>query len=146
MPADPTPPPVPEALPLPAVEMAALRLFAGFDLAENATPDVIALAWEKLTDTEREQWRYAARSALTVAATLVATPAYDRGVAAGRTAAAADHLIELIQDLADPDPCTFDHHGYCQAHGWMATDPHCPHARARDVLGAARIAEGKTDD
>jgi hypothetical protein len=73
----------------------------------------------------------------------MAQAAYERGVAEGekrgRTAAAAD--LELIRDLADPDPCWFDHHGYCQAHGWMATDPRCPHARA-----AARIAEGTETD
>jgi hypothetical protein len=37
----------------------------------------------------------------------------------------------LLADLTDPDPCWFDHHGYCQAHGWMATEPACPHARAK---------------
>lgn len=39
-------------------------------------------------------------------------------------------LTELVKDLTDPDPCRFDHHGYCQAHGWTATDPACPHGRA----------------
>lgn len=43
-------------------------------------------------------------------------------------------LMKLIRDLADPDPCWFDHHGYCQAHGWMDTEPRCPHARAHDLL------------
>jgi hypothetical protein len=64
---------------------------------------------------------------------------WDEAVTEGRTAAAAD--LELIRDLADPDPCWFDHHGYCQAHGWTATNPRCPHARA-----AARIAEGTETD
>lgn len=41
---------------------------------------------------------------------------------------------ELIDDLTDPDPCWFDHHGYCQAHGWMQTEPACPHQRAKDAL------------
>ncbi len=43
-------------------------------------------------------------------------------------------LLRLIGDLTDPDDCWFDHHGYCQAHGWTDTDPRCPHARAREVL------------
>lgn len=43
-------------------------------------------------------------------------------------------LAALIDDLTDPDPCEYDHHGYCQAHGWMETDPRCPHSRAKDVL------------
>ena len=53
--------------------------------------------------------------------------------AAGRRQAAAD-IQQLIVDLTDEDPCRFDHHGYCQAHGWMATDPRCPHARAKELL------------
>ena len=42
--------------------------------------------------------------------------------------------LELIRDFLDPDPCYYDHHGYCQAHGWCDTDPACPHARARKML------------
>jgi hypothetical protein len=45
-----------------------------------------------------------------------------------------DQLRELVRDLADPDPCThFDHHGYCQTHGWFAVEPPCPHGRARQA-------------
>lgn len=43
-------------------------------------------------------------------------------------------VIALVRDLTDPDACHFDHHGYCQAHGWMATRPRCPHVRAREFL------------
>jgi hypothetical protein len=43
-------------------------------------------------------------------------------------------LLELVRDFLDPDPCWFDHHGYCQAHGWFDTDPACPHGRARRLL------------
>ena len=28
-------------------------------------------------------------------------------------------IIELLEDLQDPDPCGLDHHGNCQAHGWF---------------------------
>ncbi|MGW7398072.1 hypothetical protein ACWGH7_16425 [Streptomyces cyaneofuscatus] len=43
-------------------------------------------------------------------------------------------LVEsLVADFVDPDPCWFDHHGYCQAHGWVGTDPGCPHGRAKDL-------------
>lgn len=45
-----------------------------------------------------------------------------------------DRLLELVEDLHDPEPCWYDHHGYCQAHGWMATEPPCPHARAQRLL------------
>lgn len=42
-------------------------------------------------------------------------------------------LRALVADLADPDPCHYDHHGYCQAHMWFDTHPVCPHARARPI-------------
>ena len=48
-----------------------------------------------------------------------------------------DEILQLrilLKDLVDDDPCTFDHHGYCQAHGWMSTDSLCPHARAKYYL------------
>ncbi|MBD3550826.1 hypothetical protein [Streptomyces sp. SP18CM02] len=52
-------------------------------------------------------------------------------------------LVEaLVSDFIDPDPCHFDHHGYCQAHGWFATDPGCPHGRAK-ALG---LEEPEEDD
>ena len=40
----------------------------------------------------------------------------------------------LVEDFLDPDPCSYDHHGYCQAHGWFETEPPCPHKRARALL------------
>lgn len=43
-------------------------------------------------------------------------------------------LMQLVDDLRDPDPCWYDHHGYCQAHGWMETDPRCPDARAAELF------------
>jgi hypothetical protein len=58
---------------------------------------------------------------------------YDAAVTAAAYRAAAD----LIADLTDPDPCWYDHHGYCQAHGWFATDPACPHARAKAFAARA---------
>lgn len=42
-------------------------------------------------------------------------------------------LLELVED--ESEPCSFDHHGYCQEHGWFATDPACVYRRARKVLG-----------
>lgn len=38
-----------------------------------------------------------------------------------------------LRDLVDPDPCYFDHHGYCQAHSWLQSG-RCPHARAAELL------------
>jgi hypothetical protein len=42
-------------------------------------------------------------------------------------------LRELLAKLVDEDPCQFDHHGYCQAHGLDA--PPCPHQVAKVLLG-----------
>ncbi|MFH8405541.1 hypothetical protein ACH4FX_12310 [Streptomyces sp. NPDC018019] len=46
-------------------------------------------------------------------------------------------LRGLVADFMDPDPCHYDHHGYCQAHSWLQTDPACPHRRARELEGGA---------
>ncbi|MER7487936.1 hypothetical protein ABTY20_18915 [Streptomyces sp. NPDC126497] len=53
-------------------------------------------------------------------------------------------LLKLVRDLIDPDPCTFDHHGYCQAHGWFETDPACPHGRAKRLLDETEGAGDET--
>lgn len=45
-----------------------------------------------------------------------------------------DQAISIIKDLIDDEPCRFDHHGYCQSHGWMATWPPCPQKRAKEFL------------
>ena len=44
----------------------------------------------------------------------------------------------IIKDLVDEDNCEFDHHGFCQAHGWFGTDPICPHGRAKSFLKRKR--------
>jgi len=41
--------------------------------------------------------------------------------------------IELLEDLLDPDPCEFDHHGNCQLHGWSGDKP-CPQKRLKELL------------
>lgn len=53
-----------------------------------------------------------------------------------RVTAVRDQLADLARDFLDPDPCEYDHHGYCQAHGYLGGEPHtCPHKRARALLG-----------
>ena len=42
-------------------------------------------------------------------------------------------IIELLEDLHDPYPCEFDHHGNCQAHGWFGDRP-CPQKRLKTIL------------
>ena len=57
-----------------------------------------------------------------------------------------DQLRVLVRDLCDPDPCWFDHHGGCQAHGYLSLERGqlCPHEEAKQLLSAA--GEDKTDD
>lgn len=56
----------------------------------------------------------------------------------------AEGAIELLADLADPDSCHYDHHGGCQAHGYLslANGEQCPHSLARAFLAAARPSAG----
>ena len=49
-------------------------------------------------------------------------------------------LEELVDCLYDDNPCEYDHHGYCQAHGWMDKSP-CPMKRIREI----RASEGKDE-
>jgi hypothetical protein len=51
-----------------------------------------------------------------------------------REAADRKSLTDLVKDLTNPDACHFDHHGYCQTHGWFATEPACPHGRAHALF------------
>lgn len=46
--------------------------------------------------------------------------------------------VELLRSLVDDDPCWFDHHGGCQAHGYLSLEPgqKCPHAEAKEILAA----------
>jgi len=53
-------------------------------------------------------------------------------------------LRSLVRDFLDPDPCEFDHHGYCQAHMYLGGEPmSCPHGRARTILAAHDALETK---
>ena len=52
-------------------------------------------------------------------------------------------LRVMVEALRDSDPCEFDHHGYCQAHGWMTTDKPCPHGLAAEMFNNKH---GDSDD
>lgn len=47
-------------------------------------------------------------------------------------------LYELLDKLAEDTPCRFDHHGYCQEHGWLDEGP-CPHRQADKLLRKAGV-------
>lgn len=50
------------------------------------------------------------------------------------------YLRALIYDLTSEDKCSLDHHGYCQAHGWMSASE-CPHRRAQALLAEKGASE-----
>jgi len=45
-------------------------------------------------------------------------------------------LRRLIADFTDRDDCRIDHHGGCQAHGYLSLEPGelCPHTEAKQLL------------
>lgn len=45
---------------------------------------------------------------------------------------------ELLEALVDGDECYFDHHGGCQAHGYLSLRPGelCPQAELKQILAA----------
>ena len=68
---------------------------------------------------------------------------FDRAIAKIRADAkveALESVRTLIQDLTtnDDDPCQFDHHGGCQAHGYLTLEPGelCPQEVAKRWLKA----------
>ncbi|WP_280835759.1 hypothetical protein [Mycolicibacterium frederiksbergense] len=45
--------------------------------------------------------------------------------------------VELLSQFVDSEPCTFDHHGDCQAHGFIGLDGcPCPNQVATDFVNA----------
>lgn len=45
---------------------------------------------------------------------------------------------ELLEALVDGDDCSFDHHGGCQAHGYLSLEPGelCPQFELKTLLAA----------
>lgn len=55
-----------------------------------------------------------------------------------------DVAYRLIRDLIDEDACWFDHHGGCQAHGYLSLEPgeKCPHQEAKELLRQEGLLAG----
>lgn len=53
-----------------------------------------------------------------------------------------DQVRALVVDLVDDGMCRFDHHGYCQEHGWFETEPACPHGRAKALGLGGEATDG----
>ncbi len=56
-----------------------------------------------------------------------------------------DQFRSILRDIVDSDECSYDHHGYCQTHGWTSIDPPCPHKRAKDLLRKTDKNKGETE-
>jgi hypothetical protein len=115
-PAVPVPPPTDQA----AVGLASVRPQTLANLATHL--DARAVAILRPESEVYAEWQ-------TVVAWL-------RRLAAEAPTTTRETLVELVRDFLDPDPCSFDHHGYCQAHSWLCGGTPCPHGRAREVLAA----------
>lgn len=50
--------------------------------------------------------------------------------------------VDLLESLVDPDDCQLDHHGGCQAHGYLSLKPgeKCPQAQLVTLLAQAGCA------
>lgn len=51
-----------------------------------------------------------------------------------------DTVVPLLEPFESDDPCSLDHHGYCQEH-WFGATTVCPIAAVRDFLAAAKRDE-----
>lgn len=51
-------------------------------------------------------------------------------------------LLDLAEAMRDAlgGECNYDHHGYCQEHVWLQTEPVCPHKRASEALAVLQEA------
>lgn len=65
-------------------------------------------------------------------------------VAAARQAVGdvLQEALNLLRDALDSDECSFDHHGYCQAHYDFSEDA-CYQQRIKTFLAKHAPAEGK---
>lgn len=59
---------------------------------------------------------------------------YPIGNACGRCKKCEALLLKLIDQLRDADECSYDHHGFCQAHS-LHEKP-CPHEVAAAIFSA----------
>lgn len=52
-------------------------------------------------------------------------------------------MLCLIANLVDSDDCWFDHHGGCQAHGYLSLEPgeKCPQQEAKELIEASNVGE-----
>lgn len=62
----------------------------------------------------------------------------DEGGNVWRKATDVEHYLrKLLAELVGGEdaPCRFDHHGYCQEHGWFGAPGECGTREAREAVG-----------
>ena len=97
--------------------------------AEIAEAEVTRLTAERDAAIERlerviDQWRETGRAVISE---------MNR---ADKAEAERDALAGLLAEFVDSEPCSLDHHGYCQSHGHL-DEGECHMARARAVLAGS---------
>lgn len=121
------------------------RLHFEYEVSMGVVPHLARAHWEFLQSALRAAWE---RAAAAVHAHYAAQMVDLREELAKAEAECA-RLRALVAGFTDEGICELDHHGYCQTHGWFMTEPACPHARARALLGitprAAQPAGNKTE-
>lgn len=61
-----------------------------------------------------------------------------------RLKAALEACVAELSDRVDDEPCSYDHHGYCQTHD--LTPKPCGNERAKAAIAQARVALGQEAD
>lgn len=53
---------------------------------------------------------------------------------------------ELLEELVEKELCWYDHHGGCQAHGYLSLEPGevCPMLQAQRLLEASPVTDAGT--
>lgn len=51
---------------------------------------------------------------------------------------ALSHALDLLEAFVDEEPCSFDHHGYCQTHSAQEVEGRCGNLAALDFLDEQR--------
>lgn len=48
-----------------------------------------------------------------------------------------ERALTILEEMvgAEDGPCRFDHHGYCQQHGWFGEPGECGTREAQELLG-----------
>lgn len=54
-----------------------------------------------------------------------------------------DVPTDLLKSLVDDEPCSLDHHGGCQSHGYLSLDDGevCPQTSLKRIIAARRMVE-----